>query len=164
MQITLFEAAHQVREALEQTDPETGEISQAWLQSRALFENKALACVAYLLEEDAAIEAADQLIAHIKDKLQARKSRHARLRHYMAENMKAAGIHEIRHEAGLFAARLHIGRDESVELEEGAQFPPELCADPKPPVPSKSRIKAAIKAGQAVKGACLVRRDRLQIT
>ncbi|MGL4272043.1 MAG: siphovirus Gp157 family protein, partial [Pseudomonas paracarnis] len=45
-----------------------------------------------------------------------------------------------------------------------AEFPPELCNDPKPPTPSKAKIKAAIKAGEAVAGARIVRKDRLTIT
>ena len=64
---------------------------------------------------------------------------------------------------GTFKATLHIGRDEAVKIEEGATFPPELCNDPKPPTPSKTKIKAAIKAGEAVAGARIVRKDRLTI-
>ena len=54
-------------------------------------------------------------------------------------------------------------RDESVELEPDAEFPAALCNDPKPPTPSKTKIKAAIKAGEAVAGARIVRKDRLTI-
>ena len=82
----------------------------------------------------------------------------------MAECMRATGITEVKHETGLFSAKLHLDRDESVELDDGADFPPELCDDPKPPAPSKSKIKAAIKAGEPVAGARLVRKDRLTIS
>jgi len=54
MQITLFEAARQVRDVLEQTDPETGEISEAYLHTRELFQQKGKGCVAYLKEKKAA--------------------------------------------------------------------------------------------------------------
>ena len=57
---------------------------------------------------------------------------------------------------GTFKASLQIGRDESVEIDEGAEFPPELCNDPKPPAPSKTKIKAAILAGQTITGARIV--------
>jgi len=163
MQITLFEAARQVREQLEQTDPETGELSEAWLHTCALFEGKAAACVAYAKEEAAALQAAQEMLAQMQARLQARQNRLRRFTNYLAENMKAAGIYRVQDEHGLYGARLYIGRDEAVELLEGALFPPELCADPKPPLPSKSKIKAALKAGQQVPGATLVRRDRLQI-
>ena len=39
MKITLFDAAQQVRESM-QVDPETGEISEAFAESRELFEQK----------------------------------------------------------------------------------------------------------------------------
>jgi len=166
MQITLFEAAAQLREILETQetiDPETGEINAAYLESSALFEHKAQNCIAWLLEEDAGIEAAEQFIDDLRDKLQARKNRYARMHSYVADNMKAAGITEIAGEHGLFKAKLYIDRDESVILEEGAQIPLEYCAEPKPPLPSKSKIKAALKAGQTIAGARIIKRDRLQI-
>jgi len=70
----------------------------------------------------------------------------------------------VKHELGLFSAKLYLERDESVEIDADAKFPPELCNDPKPPTPSKTKIKAAIKAGEAVAGARIVRKDRLTIT
>jgi len=164
MQITLFEAAQQVRAQLEQIDPETGEISEAWLHTRELFQQKGKGCVAWLKEKKAATKAARAFVDALYEKV-CREEKHAeRLERYLAENMRASGIHEIKDELGLFGAKLYIGRDEVVQIEEGAQFPPELCNDPKPPAPSKTKIKAAIKAGQAIKGARLVRKDRLAIT
>jgi hypothetical protein len=76
--------------------------------------------------------------------------------------MKATGITKVSAD-GLATATLYIDRDESIELEAGAEFPPELCADPKPPLPSKIKIKAAILAGEPVAGARIVRRDRLTV-
>ena len=56
-----------------------------------------------------------------------------------------------------------LKRDEVVEIDEGITFPAALCNDPKPPTPSKTKIKNAILAGEAVAGARIVRKDRLQI-
>ena len=162
--ITLFDAAQQVREAINQVDPETGELLDFDSQSRALFEQKAIGCVAYAKEEAGTIAAAKAMLKEMADKIASREKRLERFEAYMADCMKATGILEIKHETGLFGAKLHLGRDESVELDEGAAFPPELCADPKPPAPSKTKIKAAIKAGQPVAGARIVRKDRLTIT
>ena len=75
--------------------------------------------------------------------------------HELVEEMK---------ELGLFGAKLYPERDESVEIDADAEFPPELCNDPKPPTPSKTKIKAAIKRGEAIAGARIVRKDRLSIT
>ena len=86
-----------------------------------------------------------------------------KLRDYLAENMKTAGIHEIKAADGSFVVKLYLDRDESVVIEDGAFFVPELCNDPKPPEPSKTKIKNAILAGEPVAGAYIVRKDRLTI-
>lgn len=161
--ITLFDAAQQVREALNQVDTETGELLDFDSQSRALFEQKAIGCVAYAKEEAATIAAAKAMLKDMAAKIEAREKRLGRFEDYMADCMKATGILEIKHETGLFGARLYLGRDESVELDDGATFAPELCNDPKPPAPSKSKIRQAILSGTPVAGARIVRKDRLTI-
>lgn len=161
--VTLFDAAQQVREAINQVDPETGELLDFDTQSRALFEQKAIGCVAYAKEEAGTIAAAKAMLKEMADKIASREKRLERFEAYMADCMRATGITEVKHETGLWGAKLYLERDESVELDEGATFPPELCNDPKPPAPSKSKIKAAIKAGQPVAGARIVRKDRLSI-
>jgi len=161
--ITLFDAAQQVRDSLGAVDPETGELIHDYSESRELFEQKAVACVAYAKDEAATIDAAKAMIKQMQEKLKHREARLERFKKYMADCMKASGITEVKHETGLFSATLHINRDESVVIEAGATFPPELCNDPKPPEPSKTKIKAAIKAGEAVKGASIDRKDRLTI-
>lgn len=163
MSITLFDAAQAVRESVNQIDPETGEIVENYADSRELFQHKAVACVAYAKEEAATLESAKAMVKDMLDKLAAREKRLDRFKAYLADCMKATGITEVKHDLGLFGAKLYLDRDESVELEDGAIFPPALCNDPKPPAPSKTKIKAAIKAGEEVAGACIVRRDRLAI-
>ncbi|HMZ87068.1 MAG TPA: siphovirus Gp157 family protein [Giesbergeria sp.] len=164
MNLTLFDAAQQVREALHQVDPDTGELSEAYSDSRALFEQKAVACVAYAKEQAASIASARAMLKTMAEKIDAEEARLDRFKTYLADCMKATGTTEVKHELGLFSAKLHIGRDESIEIDEGATFPPELCNAPKPPAPSKTAIKAAIKAGEAVAGARIVRKDRLTIS
>ena len=164
MNLTLFDAAQQVREALHQVDPDTGELSEAYTESRALFEQKAVACVAYAKEQAASIASARAMLKTMAEKIDAEEARLDRFKTYLADCMKATGTTEVKHELGLFSAKLHIGRDESIEIDEGTEFPPELCNAPKPPTPSKTAIKAAIKAGEAVAGARIVRKDRLTIT
>ena len=162
MNITLFEAAQSVREALATVDPETGEYTDEYTTSRELFERKGGACVAYALEEAAAIEAAEKLLKAMSERIAARKARVERFRVYMMDCMKSTGITKLSAD-GLVTATLYPDRDESVEIEPGAEFPIELCTDPKPPSASKTKIKAAILAGQPVAGARIVRRDRLTI-
>ena len=162
--ITLFDAAQAVREAVSKVDPDTGEICEAYTASRELFEHKAVACVAYAVEENHSLDAARAMLKAMQARLEAREKRLSKFETYLADCMRATGVMEVKHEYGLFVAKLYPERDESVELEDGAQFPLELCNDPKPPTPSKTKIKAAIKAGEAVAGARLVRKDRLAIT
>ena len=164
MHITLFDAAQQVRDSLGKIDPDTGELLDFDIQSRALFEQKAIGCVAYAKEEAATIASAKAMLKEMADKIASREKRLERFKDYMADCMRSTGITSVEHEAGLFGAKLYIDRDESLVIEDGAMFPPELCNTPKQPEPSKSRIKAAIKAGQPVAGAHLVRKDRLTIS
>lgn len=162
--ITLFDAAQAVREAVNQIDQETGEVVESYAKSRELFQNKAVACVAYAKEEAATLASAKAMLKDMAAKVEARGKRLERFEAYLADCMKATGILEVKHELGLFAAKLYPERDESVEIDADAEFPPELCNEPKPPTPSKTLIKAAIKKGEAVAGARIVRKDRLTIT
>lgn len=162
--ISLFDLAQQVRESVNQIDLETGELLESYTESRELFQNKAIACVAYAKEEAATLASAKAMLKDMAAKVEAREKRLERFEAYLADCMKATGITEVKHDLGLFGAKLYLDRDESVELEPDAEFPASLCNDPKPPTPSKTKIKAAIKAGEAVAGARIVRKDRLTIT
>lgn len=161
--ITLFDLAQQVREAVDVIDESTGEIIDGYSHSRELFETKALACVAYAKDEAKTLAGAKLMIKAMLEKLEAREKRLARFEAYMADCMKATGILKVSDDFGLYSATLAIDRDESVEIDEGAVFPASLCNEPKPPTPSKTKIKKAIAAGEAIAGARIVRKDRLTI-
>ena len=143
---------------------DTGEIIETYTESRELFQNKAIACVAYAKEEAATLAGAKAMLKDMASRVEAREKRLERFETYIAECMKATGITEVKHELGLFSAKLYLERDESVEIDPDADFPAALCNDPKPPTPSKTKIKAAINAGEAVAGAQIVRKDRLTIS
>lgn len=162
--LSLFDLAQQLRESVNQIDPDTGEIIEAYSKNRALFEQKAVACVAYAKEEAATLDSAKALLKDMAAKIDARENRLAKFKAYMADCMKATGITEVKHDLGLFAAKLYIDRDESVELDESATFPAALCNDPKPPTPSKTKIKKEILAGNPIAGARIVKKDRLVIS
>ena len=159
MSITLFDAAAQIRASL--IDSDTGEIGEGYADSLELFQTKGAACVAYYKDEAATIEAHKAMLKEATAQVKARENKLARFHQYLQDSMKAAGVDKI--ESGLFTAKLLHDRDESIELDEGAQFPLELCNTPKPPEPSKTKIKAAILAGQPIAGARIVRKDRLEI-
>lgn len=144
-------------------DPDTGEALPAFEEQRALIGNKVNQVAAYILNVESDAAQAKQAIERIKGLQAANERKAEQLRTYLAENMKASGITEIKADDRSFVVKLYPDRDESVEIEEGAVFPADLCADPKPPTPSKTKIKAAILAGEPIKGARIVRRDRLTI-
>lgn len=144
-------------------DPDTGEMLPAFEEQRGLLATKINQVAAYILNTELDVAAAHTAMKRIQAIADASERKAEQLRKYLAENMKASGITEIKADDRSFAVKLYIDRDESVEIDEGANFPPELCNDPKPPAPSKTKIKKAIEAGEPIAGARIVRRDRLQI-
>lgn len=144
-------------------DPETGEMLPAFEECRALIGSKINQVAAYILNVESDAAAAKNAIARIKALQEASERKAQHLRDYLSANMKASGITEIKADDRSFVVKLYPERDESVEIDEGAVFPPQLCMDPKPPAPSKTKIRAAILAGEPVAGARIVRKDRLTI-
>lgn len=163
MSLKLYEVTGHVAQALEDGfDPETGELSPALATALAEFEGKGTAVTAYILNLDAETEAVKSAIQRLTNRKRALESRSEWLRSYLKRNMATAGIKRIDSNDGTFSVRLEVGRDESIEIDEGVNLPADLCrvkveAD-------KTKIKAAIKAGEPVpEGVRLVRKDRLVI-
>lgn len=164
MNLTLYEIASDFAAILDNAfDPETGEALPIFQEKRALFASKSSAVGAYILNAEATLETMTSHIKAVQAKVKTQQAKIEWLRNYLASNMELAGITEIKANDGTFAIKYYPDRDESVEIEEGAAFPPELCNDPKPPTPSKTKIKEAILAGEPVKGAAIVRKPRLVI-
>jgi hypothetical protein len=161
---SLYQLTSEFRNTLDNAfDPETGEALPAFEEQRALIGNKIEQVAAYILNTELDAAAAKTAMKRIADIAEASERKAEHLRRYLLENMRAAGITEIKAEDRSFVVKLYPDRDESILLEDGAIFPPELCNDPKPPLPSRSKIKAAILAGEPVAGARIMRRDRLTI-
>jgi len=161
---SLYQLANDFREQLDSLfDPETGEALPEFEEFRVMLGNKANQVAAYILNCESDADQAKNAIKRIKALQEASQRKADRLRQYLAENMKTAGINEIKAADGSFVVKLYVDRDESVQIDEGATFPVELCNDPKPPEPSKTKIKNAILAGEPVAGAWIVRKDRLTI-
>ena len=160
----LYLLTDELRQSLDSAfDPDTGEALPAFEQCRALWGSKAREVAAYVLNCEADAAQAKAASERIKALQTVYEAKAARIRAYLTDNMKASGINELKANDGSFVVKLFIDRDESVELDENVTFPAALCSEPKPPAPSKTKIKKAIEAGEAVAGARIVRRDRLQI-
>lgn len=164
MNITLYQAAADVRELLDQIDPETGEVPEGFEQARALVATKAKACAAYILDNDAQ---ADMVEAHAKsllERVKAARKRSQWLRQYLQSHMTACGIQSIKSDDGTFTAVLQIGRDESVEVFDAGMLPADYMREiPAKQEPDKLLIKKALKDGHDVPGAKLAHKDRLTI-
>lgn len=162
--LTLYDIASDFAAILDNAfDSETGEALPVFQEKRALFASKSNAVGAYILNSEAMLETMTAHIKAVQAKVKTQQSRIEWLRGYLASNMSLAGITEIKANDGTFSVKYYPERDESVEIEDGATFPPELCNEPKPPTPSKAKIKEAILAGEPVSGAQIVRKDRLVI-
>lgn len=164
MNITLHQATEQVRELLDQIDPETGELPEGYEDARAIVMHKAVAVTAYLLEQDRGIASAKEYVKEMSAKVKAAEKRQDWLRRYLQEHMASLGITEIADERGLFKASLAVGRDEAVEVFDEKQLPADYLREiPAKFEADKTLIKKAIKDGFEVPGARLVKRDRLTI-
>ena len=144
-------------------DPETGEALPVFEEKRIIWANKAKSIVAYMLNREAEQAMLTEAIKRMQKRLKSAKRASEWLHDYLAENMATTGISKIDAEDGSFQATLYLERDVSVEIANGATFPPELCNPPKLGEPSKTLIKAAIEAGEPIKGAMIVRKHRLVI-
>lgn len=145
-------------------DPDTGEIDiAAFDNAQIALVAKQQAVVAFVRNLDAKHAMVKAAAKDMADKAKALQAQRDRLSEYLMANMKQTNVSKIEAIDGTFTATLYPERDESIMLEDGAIFPPELCNDPKPPEPSKTKIRAAILAGMPVFGALIVRKDRLSI-
>jgi Siphovirus Gp157 len=161
---SLYQLTDELRQSLDSAfDPETGEALPAFEECRALWGSKARDVTAYVLNCESDAAQCKEVIDRITARQKALKAKAERIRAYLADNMAASGITELKANDGSFIVKLYPQRDESVELDESVTFPPELCNDPKPPTPSKTKIKAAILSGQPVAGATIIKKDRLTI-
>ena len=165
MTITLYHAAQDMQQKIALcVDPETGEIDTDKLDDiECAFKDRAVAVVAVYKGKGHTVDMLKSYLVEIQDRIAREEKNRERLKDYLQGAMTITGVHVIKSDDGLLTATLYPERDESVELDPDAAFPASHCNEPKPPAPSKSLIKAAILAGEAVAGARIVRRDRITI-
>jgi hypothetical protein len=159
---SLYELAYDFRNQLDELFDENGEATPAFEEFRVQLGNKINQVAAYVLNCESDADQCKEVIDRIQARRKAYERKAERLRTYLAENMKVAGITEIKADDRSFVIKLFPDRDESVQIDDGIAFPVELC-NIKPPEPSKLKIKAAILAGEPIIGARIVTKDRLVI-
>jgi hypothetical protein len=163
MNVTLYQAATELAAALDQIDPETGELPAEYGTARELVERKGAAVAAYIAQRELEADAIENRIDEISKRVKAMRSRAVHLRNYMADCMRTAGITEIASDDKLLRVRLYPGRDESVEVYDQSLLAEQFTRVKTTREPDKTGIKVAIKSGQDVQGARIVKRDRLII-
>jgi hypothetical protein len=166
--ISLYTLSAQVEQMLESEtafDPETGEMSADLVTALEAVRDKGVAVAAYTLNLEALVKAMEDHEKQISARRIRLANKSAKLREYLAQNMKRTGVSEITAVDGSFHAKLYAERDASVEIFDERQIPANFMSTPKPPEPKpdKRAISAAIKAGAEVPGAKIVKRDRLVI-
>lgn len=146
---------HQIMEADGELSPE---MEDALLLNGTEMQRKSLS-VAYMIKTmDYNIDVLDKEI----DRLQALKQKASNAKEFLkqrlSEAMQLFGVERL--DGGNI--KLFFRKSESVEITGPGELPEKFFI-PKPPEPSKTLIKAAIKAGEEVPGAHLVEKQNLQI-
>jgi hypothetical protein len=164
MTITLYRAAADMQQKIALCIDEDGVIDTDKLDEiECTFKDRAVAVVAVYKGKGHTIDTLKSYAEEIANQIKREQKNQERLKDYLKACMTMTGVDKITSDDGLLTATLYRDRDESVEIDESVTFPASLCNPPKPPTPSKTLIKAAILAGEAVHGAQIVRSDRLTI-
>ena len=164
MTISLYKAAHEVQQKIMLCVDEDGVIDTDKMDAiGATFNDRAVATVAVFKHKGHTIDTLKSYLEEVKKQIALEMKNQERLKDYLQASMTMAGADKIESDDHMLTATLYKDRDESVELDEGAEFDLALCGKPKKPEPSKTLIKAAILKGEAIAGARIVLRDRLTI-
>lgn len=166
--ISLYQCERELAAALDSAlDRETGEVvsSEELDNAVGLFKNKATHVAAYILN----LKAQAEMIAMHERTIAVRKkavnAKIDRLHEYMSFNMTNAGMSRIDAIDGTFSATLFVGRDEAIEIADGARVDERFSrVVPAKTEWDKAALKKAIKGGEPVPSCVsLVKRDRLVI-
>ncbi|HFB5086804.1 TPA: siphovirus Gp157 family protein, partial [Neisseria gonorrhoeae] len=125
------------------------------------FEVKAQSVIAYIKNQEITEKMLEGHIGRMTGKLKAAKARNQSLKDYLARNMQAAGITEIKADDGTFKASFR--KSEAVVILDEAQIPAEFMREAVKTEPDKTAIRKAIESGRQVAGAKIEGRKNLQI-
>ncbi|ENW3875545.1 siphovirus Gp157 family protein [Neisseria gonorrhoeae] len=125
------------------------------------FEVKAQSVIAYIKNQEITEKMLEGHIGRMTGKLKAVKAQNQSLKDYLARNMQAAGITEIKADDGTFKASFR--KSEAVVILDEAQIPAEFMREAVKTEPDKTAIRKAIESGREVAGAKIEGRKNLQI-
>lgn len=160
---SLYALTNEFRQHLDEMFDEDGVMTPRFEELHDQISDKLSQVAAYILNTELEAEQATAVLKRVTALRESQKKKSERLKKYLADHMRAVGRTEFLADDGSFKVKLYLNRDSSVVIETDATFPPELCEDPKPPEPSKSKIKQALIDGKEIEGAHIVTKDRLTI-
>jgi len=163
MRISLYTATNNLAELLDQVDPETGELPEGLDFAQVVFDKKAEAVVAYILEVRSVVASIKAREVELWERRQAMQNRVEWLEKYLSENMARLGIKKIAALDNTFEAVLYVGRDECLQVNDAAKIPAQYMREKVSFEPRKTEIKAALKRGEQVPGVEIYKADRLTI-
>lgn len=159
--LTLYRCAADVQAALDYYFDSETEREDTLEAVIGQFEVKAQSVIAYIKNQEITEKMLEGHIGRMTGKLKAVKARNQSLKDYLARNMQAAGITEIKADDGTFKASFR--KSEAVVILDEAQIPAEFMREAVKTEPDKTAIKKAIESGREVAGAKIEGRKNLQI-
>ncbi len=163
MRISLYTAANNLAELLDQVDPETGELPAGLDFAQLILDNEAYSAVAYILESRATIESIKARKSELSERENVLEKRASKIEKDLILSMKKLSVPKIEAADKTFDATLFVGRDVSVEVYDAAAVPAKFIRTKTSTEVDKVAVKKAIKAGCEVAGARLSTNDRLTI-
>lgn len=163
MNITLHQAAEDVRGLLEQIDPESGELPEGFEQARAIVATKSQAVAGFILSNNAEADMVETYAKTLLDRVKTARKRSDWLKRYLLSHMQACGITQIKSDDGTFKAMIR-DNPPAVDIFDQAQLPQDYMREiPVSYVPDKTLIAKALKDQYDVPGAKLTHSQRLEI-
>lgn len=159
--LTLYRCAADVQAALDYYFDSETEREDTLEAVIGQFEVKAQSVIAYIKNQEITEKMLEEHIGRMTGKLKAAKARNQSLKDYLARNMQAAGITEIKADDGTFKASFR--KSEAVVILDEAQIPAEFMREVVKTEPDKTAIRKAIESGRQVAGAKIEGRKNLQI-
>lgn len=159
--LTLYRCAADVQAALDYYFDSETEREDTLEAVIGQFEVKAQSVIAYIKNQEITEKMLEEHIGRMTGKLKVAKARNQSLKDYLARNMQAAGITEIKADDGTFKASFR--KSEAVVILDEAQIPAEFMREAVKTEPDKTAIRKAIESGRQVAGAKIEGRKNLQI-
>ncbi|WP_118780299.1 siphovirus Gp157 family protein [Neisseria lactamica] len=159
--LTLYQCTADVQAALDYYFDSETEREDTLEAVIGQFEAKAQSVIAYIKNQEITEKMLEEHIRQMTGKLKAAKARNQSLKDYLARNMQAAGITEIKADDGTFKASFL--KSKAVEILDEAQIPAEFMRETVKIEPDKTAIRKAIESGREVAGAKIEERQNLQI-